>query len=106
MFQALHLSLVMLDRFPFARPDEPLMQARREAVERRGGAPFAEVDLPRAAMLLAQGAGRLIRSETDRGVVAVLDPRLTGKGYGRRIIARCRACCAPQTGSVRFVSCR
>jgi ATP-dependent DNA helicase DinG len=63
------------------------MQARREAVERRGGAPFAEVDLPRAAMLLAQGAGRLIRSESDRGVVAVLDPRLTGKGYGRRIIA-------------------
>jgi ATP-dependent DNA helicase DinG len=63
------------------------MQARREAVERRGGSAFAEVDLPRAAMLLAQGSGRLIRSETDHGVVAVLDPRLTGMGYGRRIIA-------------------
>jgi ATP-dependent DNA helicase DinG len=81
------LSLVILDRLPFARPDEPIMQARREAVERRGGSAFAEVDLPRAAMLLAQGSGRLIRSEADRGVVAVLDPRLTGKGYGRRIIA-------------------
>lgn len=81
------LSLVILDRLPFARPDEPLMQARREAVERRGGSAFGEVDLPRAAMLLAQGSGRLIRSEADRGVVAVLDPRLTAMGYGRRIIA-------------------
>ncbi len=81
------LSLVVIDRIPFARPDDPLTQARRDAVERRGGSAFGEVDLPNAAMLLAQGAGRLIRNETDRGVVAILDSRLTGKQYGRRIVA-------------------
>ncbi len=67
------LSLVTLDRLPFPRPDEPLLQARREKA--RADA-FRLVDLPRAATLLAQGAGRLIRSASDRGVVAVLDPRL------------------------------
>jgi ATP-dependent DNA helicase DinG len=72
------LSLVVLDRIPFPRPDEPLMQARRD---RAGPDAFRLVDLPRAATLLAQGAGRLIRSTTDRGVVAVLDPRLATAGY-------------------------
>lgn len=72
------LSLVTLDRLPFARPDDPLMQARRD---RAGAAAFRTVDLPRAATLLAQGAGRLIRSAEDRGVVAVLDPRLATAGY-------------------------
>ncbi len=67
------LSLVTLDRLPFPRPDEPLLQARREKA--RADA-FRLVDLPRAATMLAQGAGRLIRSADDRGVVAVLDPRL------------------------------
>ena len=67
------LSMVTLDRLPFPRPDEPLLQARRE---RARADAFRVVDLPRAATLLAQGAGRLIRSATDRGVVAVLDPRL------------------------------
>jgi ATP-dependent DNA helicase DinG len=80
------LSLVVIDRLPFARPDDPLTQARREAAEARGASAFGEVDLPRAAMLLAQGAGRLIRSETDRGVVAVLDRRLATERYGRRIL--------------------
>ena len=80
------LSLVVLDKIPFARPDDPLHQARRDAVEARGGSAFDLVDLPRAAMLLAQGAGRLIRHETDRGVVAVLDRRLVSKRYGLRII--------------------
>jgi ATP-dependent DNA helicase DinG len=72
------LSLVVIDRIPFPRPDEPLHQARRE---RFGPAAFREVDLPRATTLLAQGAGRLIRSATDRGVVAVLDPRLARASY-------------------------
>jgi ATP-dependent DNA helicase DinG len=80
------LSLVVIDKLPFPRPDDPPVQARREAVAARGGDPFEEVDLPQATMLLAQGAGRLIRSESDRGVVAVLDNRLTAKRYGRRVI--------------------
>jgi ATP-dependent DNA helicase DinG len=72
------LSLVAIDRIPFPRPDEPLLQARRN---RLGRDAFGVVDLPRAATLLAQGAGRLIRSATDRGVVAVLDPRLASARY-------------------------
>jgi ATP-dependent DNA helicase DinG len=74
------LSLVTLDRLPFPRPDEPLVQARREAA--RADA-FRLVDLHRAATLLAQGAGRLIRSSRDRGVVAVLDPRLANQASYR-----------------------
>jgi ATP-dependent DNA helicase DinG len=72
------LSLVTLDRLPFPRPDDPLLQARRE---RAGSRAFSVVDLPRAATLLAQGSGRLIRAAADRGVVAVLDPRLAKAGY-------------------------
>lgn len=72
------LRLVTVDRIPFPRPDDPLLQARRE---RAGADAFRLVDLPRAATLLAQAAGRLIRSSTDRGVVAVLDPRLATAGY-------------------------
>ena len=72
------LSLVTIDRIPFPRPDDPLLQARRE---RAGPGAFGLIDLPRAATLLAQGAGRLIRTATDRGVVAVLDPRLATAGY-------------------------
>jgi ATP-dependent DNA helicase DinG len=73
------LSLVIIDKLPFARPDEPLLVARRERV---GDAAFRLIDLPRASMMLAQGVGRLIRTSTDRGVVAVLDPRLnTAKSY-------------------------
>jgi ATP-dependent DNA helicase DinG len=72
------LSLVVIDRIPFPRPDEPLLQARRE---RLGADAFGQIDLPRASTLLAQGAGRLIRTATDSGVVAVLDPRLAKAGY-------------------------
>ncbi len=78
------LSLVVLDRLPFPRPDDPLLQARRD---RAGPGAFSAVDLPRAATLLAQGAGRLIRNSTDRGVVAVLDPRLATASYRRTLLA-------------------
>jgi ATP-dependent DNA helicase DinG len=77
------LSLVAIDRLPFPRPDEPLLQARRE---RAGAGAFEVVDVPRAATMLAQGAGRLIRTATDRGVVAVLDPRLSTARYGWTIV--------------------
>jgi ATP-dependent DNA helicase DinG len=72
------LSLVVIDRIPFPRPDDPLLSARRELL---GAAAFAQIDLPRAAMLLAQATGRLIRTATDRGVVAVMDPRLGKANY-------------------------
>ena len=72
------LSCVIIDKLPFARPDDPLLEARRELVGRQA---FDLIDLPRAVTLLAQGAGRLIRSATDRGVVAVLDPRLATARY-------------------------
>lgn len=78
------LSLVTLDRIPFPRPDDPLLSARREAL---GDRAFRDIDLPRAATLLAQATGRLIRNASDRGVVAVFDPRLGTKGYRREILA-------------------
>jgi len=77
------LSLVVIDRLPFPRPDDPLMSARREAAGANG---FRAVDLPRAATRLAQGAGRLIRNESDRGVVAVLDPRLATASYSGYLV--------------------
>jgi ATP-dependent DNA helicase DinG len=79
------LSLVTLDRIPFPRPDEPVLQARRE---RAGAGAFSAVDLPRAGTLLAQGAGRLIRTAEDRGVVAVLDSRLATARYRSALLAR------------------
>ncbi len=78
------LSLVTIDRLPFPRPDDPLLQARREHA---GPGAFDIIDVPRAATLLAQGAGRLIRTATDRGAVAVLDPRLATARYGPKIVA-------------------
>ena len=77
------LSLVIIDKLPFPRPDDPLLMARRELV---GPHAFNEIDLPRAATQLAQAAGRLIRSQSDKGVVAILDPRLATKGYGKKIL--------------------
>jgi ATP-dependent DNA helicase DinG len=78
------LSLVTIDRLPFPRPDDPLLQAKRD---RAGSGAFSLVDLPRAATLLAQGSGRLIRTADDRGVVAVLDPRLATASYRGVLLA-------------------
>jgi ATP-dependent DNA helicase DinG len=77
------LSLVIIDRLPFPRPDEPLAQARRQLAGERW---FSLVDLPRAATLLAQGAGRLIRSADDQGVVAILDTRLATASYRQALL--------------------
>ena len=74
--------LVLIDRIPFPRPDDPLMSARQKAADRAGGNGFMQIAATHAALLLAQGSGRLIRTTTDRGVVAVLDPRLATARYG------------------------
>ncbi len=79
--------LVIIDRIPFPRPDDPLMSARQRLVEKRGGNGFMTVAASHAALLLAQGTGRLIRRATDRGVVAVLDPRLVTARYGTFLAA-------------------
>jgi ATP-dependent DNA helicase DinG len=75
-------TLVAIDRIPFPRPDEPLVAARSRKADESGGSGFAQVSVPRAALLLAQGVGRLVRGVDDRGVVAVLDSRLANAGYG------------------------
>lgn len=78
------LSLVVIDKIPFPRPDQPLLAARRDEI---GSRAFTEIDVPIAATALAQAAGRLIRSERDRGVVAILDPRIATRGYGRTLLS-------------------
>jgi ATP-dependent DNA helicase DinG len=79
------LSLVIIDKLPFAPPDDPVLAARLEAMEKKGLNGFAHHQLPEAIINLKQGAGRLIRNETDRGVLMICDPRLISKPYGRRI---------------------
>jgi ATP-dependent DNA helicase DinG len=81
------LSCVIVDKLPFASPGEPITSARIDAIRSRGGDPFAEYQVPLAILALQQGLGRLIRHRRDRGVLAVLDPRLRTKGYGRRFVA-------------------
>ncbi len=81
------LSLVVIDKLPFAPPGDPVLEARLDRISRSGRNAFMEYQLPQTAIALKQGAGRLIRDETDRGVLMICDPRLTGKPYGRRILA-------------------
>ena len=79
------LSLVVIDKLPFAPPDDPVLAARIEFMDKQGKNAFMEYQLPRAAISLKQGAGRLIRDENDRGVLMICDPRLVSKHYGKRI---------------------
>jgi ATP-dependent DNA helicase DinG len=80
------LSLVVIDKLPFDVPSEPLVAARIDRIRRAGGNPFGEYQLPLAVLELKQGLGRLLRSREDRGVLAVLDPRLTTRRYGRTFL--------------------
>ena len=77
------LSCVLIDKLPFASPGDPVLQARIDALRKQGGNPFMEFQVPQAAIALKQGAGRLIRDVTDRGVLVVCDPRLLKRGYGQ-----------------------
>ena len=81
------LSVVVIDKLPFAPPDDPVLAARIEAVRAGGGNPFTELQLPQTVLQLKQGAGRLIRDASDRGVLMLCDPRLLTRPYGRRILA-------------------
>jgi len=81
------LSLVVIDKLPFAPPDDPVLAARIESLSREGRSAFLEYQLPEAVITLKQGAGRLIRDETDRGVLMICDPRLATRGYGKRVLA-------------------
>jgi ATP-dependent DNA helicase DinG len=81
------LSCVIVDKLPFASPGDPITAARIDAIRARGGEPFEDYQVPLAILALQQGLGRLIRHRRDRGVLAVLDPRLRTKGYGRRFLA-------------------
>ena len=87
------LSCVIIDKLPFAVPTDPIVAARQRYIEDEGGSSFFEYSVPQAIISLKQGLGRLIRSTTDRGVLAVLDPRLTTKSYGRlfmKSLPQCR----------------
>jgi ATP-dependent DNA helicase DinG len=80
------LSLVVIDKLPFSPPDDPVLAARIEQLNREGRSAFFEIQLPEAVITLKQGAGRLIRDEGDRGVLMICDPRLISRGYAKRIL--------------------
>jgi ATP-dependent DNA helicase DinG len=81
------LSVVAIDKLPFAPPDDPVVQARIRRLQALGRNAFAEYQLPQAVTLVKQGAGRLIRAETDRGVLMLLDGRVLSRAYGKTVLA-------------------
>jgi ATP-dependent DNA helicase DinG len=81
------LRLVVIDKIPFAVPTDPVVMARCSVIDKNGGNAFTQYSVPSAAITLKQGFGRLLRNERDTGVVAILDRRMTSKGYGRALIA-------------------
>jgi len=85
--QGVALRLVVIDKLPFAPPDDPMVRARVQHLQSQGKNAFRDYQLPEAALALKQGVGRLVRSEEDRGVVMICDPRLLGRGYGRALLA-------------------
>jgi ATP-dependent DNA helicase DinG len=86
------LSCVIVDKLPFAVPSDPVVAARQRFIDEQGGTSFYEYSVPQAIISLKQGLGRLIRSATDRGVLAVLDPRLRTKAYGRLFLESLPPC--------------
>jgi ATP-dependent DNA helicase DinG len=86
------LSCVIIDKLPFAVPTDPIVAARQRYIEDSGGSSFYQYSVPQAIIALKQGLGRLIRSTTDRGVLAILDPRLRTKGYGRTFLQSLPPC--------------
>ena len=86
------LTCVVMMKLPFAVPDDPLVQARVESLRERGRNPFNEYQVPQAVMMFRQGFGRLIRSSTDRGIVAILDPRVATKSYGETFLRSLPEC--------------
>jgi ATP-dependent DNA helicase DinG len=97
------LSVVMIDKLPFAAPDDPVLVARLDALREAGGNPFADWQIPSAVIALKQGVGRLIRDTRDRGVLVLCDPRLTSRGYGKLFLASLPP--MPRTRALQDVAC-